>query len=204
MAKKNDENCRIVTPEFRVSYPHVWKAQAMPGTNNAPKFSVTMLFPKDSDLTVIKDAIKCAKVAKFGADKTKWPKTLASPVQDGDGDAAIVKKTGERKEGYEGHWVVKASTNADQQPGVVGKDGQAIMNQTDFYAGCYARAAVLAYVWEFPKDSGKYGVGFILDHIQKLRDGKSFSGKKPVEQVFGPVSGHGNDNSESFDEDNFA
>lgn len=198
MAKEQEDKCRIITPEFRVSYPHVWKAQAMPGTSNDPKFSITMLFSKDTDMTEIKNAIKEAKIAKFGANQKSWPKCV-SPVQDGDGEAGVTKKTGDKKEGYEGCWVIKASTSADQQPGIVGKDGKAITKQADFYAGCYARAYVYAYVWEFPKGSGKFGVGFILDHIQKLRDGKSFSGKKPVEQVFGPVAGH--DESEETVED---
>jgi len=199
--ENNTEKCRVVTPEFRVSFPHVFKPQAMSGTNNAPKYSITMLFSKDESAAWLKTVINEAKIAKFGDNKAKWPKTFVSPVGDGDSEISITKKTGKPKEGYEGHWVVKASCNAESQPGIVDQHGEPILSASEFYAGCYARAYVYAYVWEFPKDSGKFGVGFILDHVQKLRDGKSFSGKKSVSEVFGPVAGASSSDDETMSED---
>lgn len=192
-SKSDKEACRVLTPEFRVSYPHVFKAQGMQGKKEAvKKYSVTMLFPKSTDLAVIKNAMKQAKIQAFGENKEKWP-VLESPVTDGDGPTGIDKKTGERKDGYEGCWVIKASSSEDQKPSVVDQNVEPIINQNDFYPGCYARASVLAYIWD--NEFGK-GVGFILDHVQKMRDGKSFGGKPPVEQVFSPV---GTGETEDFD-----
>lgn len=183
MAKtKRSEETKIVTPEFRIAYPHLFKAQAMPGTKNAPKFSITMLFDKTSDMDVLKKAMTAAKIDKFGPDKKQWP-VMASAVKNGD-DPKYADK-----EGFKGHHAISASTNEDQRPGVVDRNGNDILDPAILYPGCYARAAVMAYIWEFPKDSGKYGVGFILDHVQKLRDGKSFGGKKPASAVFGRVEG---------------
>ena len=190
--KANKDLSRVLTPEFRVSYPHVFKAQAIKPTDK-PKFSVTMLFPKNSDLSSLKEAMKQAKIAEFGS-KENWPDDLESPVVDGDNPKHA------DKEGYKGHWVIKASTNEDQRPGVVDENVQPIVDQAKFYPGCYARAYIYAYVWEY---MGKQGVGFILDHVQKLRDGKSFGGKKPAEQVFSPVgtgdSGDFEDDTEEMD-----
>ena len=174
--KADKEKCRIITPEFRVSYPHVFKAQA-PSPKDAKKFSVTMLFPKTADLSTIKEAMKQAKLLKYGS-KENWPEDLISPVNNGD-DPKF-----EGKEGYKGHWAIKASTSEDNRPGVVDEDGEPILDASKFYPGCYARACVFAYCWEY---MGKEGVGFILDHVQKLNDGDSFGGKKSAEQVFGPV-----------------
>jgi hypothetical protein len=191
--KADKEKSRLLTPEFRVSYPHVFKANAFKG--GKPKFSVTMLFPKNSDLSPIKNAIKEAKIAKFGADKDSWPDDLESPVVDGDSPKHA------DKDGYKGCWAIKASTNEDQRPGVVDENVQPILEPSDFYPGCYARAYVYAYVWEF---AGKRGVGFILDHVQKLRDGKSFGGKKSADQVFSPVNAgamSSDDNADDVDED---
>jgi hypothetical protein len=194
--KVDKDKCRIVTPEFRVSYPHVFKPSVMKGTNNPPKYSITMLFPKDSDLTLIKTAIRDAKIAAFGA-KENWPDNIMSPVEDGDKPT----RTGAaRGEGYEGHWAIKASTNESQRPSVVDENVQPIIDQADFYPGCFARASVFAYVWEFPKNSGRYGVGFILDHVQKLRDGESFGGKKPANEVFSPVNAGPEDSEFASDE----
>jgi len=177
--KSDKEKCRVLTPEFRVSYPHVFKPQGM---NNKPnsqkKYSITMLFPKDADLGPIKEAMRQAKVQKFGEDKTKWPKGLESPVTDGDSPKNA------DKEGYAGHWAIKASSNEDQKPGVVDQNVEPIINQGDFYPGCYARASLLAYIWD--NEFGQ-GVGFILDHVQKMREGKSFAGKPQANEVFSPV-----------------
>jgi len=191
---------KIITPEFRVSFPHVFKPQKMPGTNNALKYSVVMLFPKDTDITPIKKAIAASKRMKFGKNKEEWPK-MKSPIADGDGEAGLDLK-GKRRDGYAGHWVVKASTREDAPPGVVNRQGEEILKQSEFYAGCYARAAVFANTWEFPEGSGKFGVSFILDHLQKTKDGKSFGGKVPVSEVFGAMASDEDDtvdDSEDFD-----
>ena len=59
--------------------------------------------------------------------------------------------------------------------------------------GWAARCEVVRKVGSLPeRESGKRkGVGFMLDQVQKMGDGKSFGGKKPVDQVFGPVGGAG-------------
>lgn len=190
-SKVDKDLSRIITPKFRVSYPHVFKPQAAkPGDDL--KYSITMLFPKDKDLmgqTVdgkprsIKEVLKNAKVATFGS-KENWPEDLISPVTDGDNPKFA------DKEGYKGHWIIKASSNEDQKPGLVDNENIPITEVSDFYPGCYARAYIFAYTWEY---MGKQGVSFILDHVQKLADGKSFGGKKPVEQVFSPISSEEDD-----------
>ena len=196
MAKQkiDKEKTRVLTPEFRVSYPHVFKPSVMKGTNNAPKYSITMLFPKDADLSSLKAVIRQAKIDKFGA-KENWPKVMRSPVEDGD------KPEHADKEGYADHYVIKASSNENSKPGVVDESVKTIIDASKFYPGCYARAYIFAYVWEFPEDSGKYGIGFILDHVQKLRDGKSFGGKKQPNEVFGAVSGGSADDDDDFGSD---
>lgn len=200
-SQADKDACRMITPEFRVSYPHIFKPQA-PKPTDKKKYSITMLFPKDSDLMgigldkkpiSIKQIIKNAKVAAFGPDKSKWPE-LESPVQDGD-DPKFADK-----DGYKGHWVIKASTSEEQRPGVVGPDATPITDPAAVYPGCYARAYVYACNWEYMK---RQGIMFILDHVQKTRDGKAFGGKKPVEQVFSPVESEGSESPDSDEEDDF-
>lgn len=194
MAKQEIDKTKtnIITPTFRVSYPHLFKPNAYkPG--DKLKYSVTMLFPKSADLSVMKLAIKHAKLTKW-PDKNDWPEELESPVTDGDDP-----KFAER-EGYANHWVIRASTNEEYKPTVLDRDGEEILKAGDFYPGCYARAAVYAYVWEYMK---KQGVGFILDHVQKVKDGKSFGGKKPASQVFGPLSADDGDDDDTDDEQDF-
>lgn len=191
MAKtEKNEGQRIVTPKFRASYPHLFKPQGMKGAE--PKYSVTMLFKKDQDLTKIKDAMKAAKVAAFGPDKKKWPADIESPVIDGD-----IPKYADR-EGYKGHYAIKASTNPDSKPGVVDENREEIIDPSEFYPGCYARAQVFCRVWEF---SGKTGIHFILDHVQKLGDGKQFGGKKSAKEAFAPHDEEESNDSEDESND---
>lgn len=206
MAKKlinKDIVQRMITPVFRLSYPHLFKAQA-PKPTDKPKFSITMLFPKGMDLMgqtlatdsepsrliSLKDVIRNAKLQEFG-EQANWPAKLISPVTDGDDPEKV------KNEGYAGHWVIKATSNEESRPGVVDAQGVPITEAAIIYPGCYCRAYVFARVWEY---MGKQGVQFILDHVQKMKDGKSFGGKKPVEQVFGPVSS-GDEAEETVDHD---
>lgn len=185
--------CRTLTPEFRVSYEHVFKAQA-PKASDKPKYSLTMLFSKDTDLSEIKEVMKQAKIAKYGP-KENWPDGLLSPVSDGNTHKD--KATGEIKAGYKDHWVIKATSSEDSRPTVFDTDGKEMIDSKKFYSGCYARAQVLAHVWEY---MGKSGVMFILDGAQKLRDGEAFGGKKDLSKVFTPVNGGENSFDESADE----
>ncbi len=174
----SDDKMSVVTPEFRVSYPHVFKPSAMKGQAKA-KYSITMLFDKADDLGVLKAAIHAAKIEKWGA-KDKWPANLKAPVSDGDSP----KNAG--KDGCAGHWIAKASANEESRPGVVDERALPMADQADFYAGCYAIAAIRASAWE---NEFGYGVMLILDHVQKTRDGKPFGSKKSADQIFAPISG---------------
>lgn len=211
MAKQNKELvCRMITPMFRLSHPHLFKAQA-PKPGDKAKFSITMLFKRGTDLMgstlasddeparpiSLKDVIRNAKLVKYGAQEN-WPSDLESPVRNGD-DPSFHKK-GE-KEGYKGHYVIKATSSEDQRPGVVDAQGIPITEASVIYPGCYCRAFVYARVWEHQQ--GGNGVQFILDHVQKLKEGQSFGGKKPVEQVFGPVNAGEDEAEEETEEFDF-
>lgn len=185
--------CRMITPEFRASHPHLFKAQRVK-EGDKPSFSITMLFPKDASLTgktvdgkerTLAECIKNAKIVAFGADKALWPKDLESPVRDGDSPDFLDQETGKQKDGYANHWVIKAKSSEDQRPSVIGPDMEPITLESGFIPGCYARAYVYAYAWEYMK---KKGIGFIVDHVQKTRDGKAFGGRKSADQVFSPIS----------------
>ncbi len=170
------EKRSLITPEFRVSFPHLFEPSTIPGSK--AKYSVTMLFPKNTDMKVFVLAMKEAKVAKWGNDKSKWPVEMESPVVDGDSP-----KYAER-EGYAGHWAIKASSGEDfGAPGVVDRFNKPILRANDIYPGCYARAAIFANAYD---TAGNCGVSFILDHVQKLREGKNLGGRKSADQAFGP------------------
>ena len=164
----------VKTPKFRVSFPHVFEPHAF--EKNPAKYSIVMLFPKDTDLKALKMACNAAAAQKWGTDTSKWPKNaggqpIRMPFRDG------AEKTD--LQGYEGNIFVSASTKT--KPGLVDQKLQPIEAESDFYAGCYARAELQAFAYD---TNGNKGVSFALQNVQKLADGEPFAGKKKAEDTF--------------------
>lgn len=169
-----------LTPVFRVSHPHLFKPSQMKA--GAPDYySVEMLIPKATTKKAeIEKPLLAAVREKWGANPSEWPKPLKLPFRDGDVPHG---KKREVKPEHKGMWVVRAATKAEfGKPAVVDQKRNPIDNAGDMYPGCYARAFVLASAYVNPE---KDGVSFILDGIQKYKEGEAFGGKKPVNQMFG-------------------
>lgn len=188
MENKKKEFKKVMTPMFRVSFPQVFKPKAF--GNQEPKYSLTMLFDKESaDLSDLKKAaIACAK-EKWG-EKDKWPKKLQMPFSDGDEKADL--------EGYAGMIVVRAT--AKQKPGLVDKDLDPIIDESIFYAGCYARATLSVFAYDV---QGNKGVSFGLQNIQKLKDGEAFSGRKDATKEFDAFKDDSDDSSNYENDDDY-
>lgn len=182
------EKKKVLTPEFRVSFPHVFeKHSGFEGQEE--KYSIVMLFPKSTDLKELKRAAFNAAVEKWGP-KDKWPKNLRMPFRDGDEKQDLA--------GYEG--TIFASASSKQKPQVVSNkkvDGQfPRIEKSDetFYAGCYARATLIAFSYD---KAGNKGVSFSLQNVQKIKDGEAFSGKKNADDEFEDIE-DGSENAENY------
>lgn len=174
---------QVITPEFRVSYPKVFKPERNT-LNDQDEYSLVALFAAGADLTAVKAAVKEAAEKKWGADPKKWPKNMRSPFkvqemkQDDDGNDYLPS-------GFtEGASML--SVKSQKKPGLVDASNQDIIDDNDFYGGCYARAQVNAFAYD---KKGNVGVALGLNHVQKLRDGESFgSATRNASDVFSPVS----------------
>jgi len=170
MADKMDIKLKkVITPKGRVSFPHVFTAHSFEGQE--AKFQCTLLFTHKTDLSEMKKAAENAAKEKWGTDKTKWPKTLRWPFRNGDEKQDLM--------GYAGHYYVTATSK--QKPGLVNNNRDPILDQQEFYAGCYARASLIAFAYD---TKGNKGVSFSLQNLQKLGDGQAFSGRKKAEDEF--------------------
>jgi hypothetical protein len=185
MAKINIQDKKCITPEFRVSFPQVFEAKSFEGA--PPKFSVVMLFSKKTDLKLLKKCVINAATEKWGP-KEEWPEGLRLPFKDGD------KK--KDRQGYEG--TIYVSATSKQRPGLVDQNLSPIAEgDGTFYAGCFARAELLAFAYD---TAGNKGVSFGLQNIQKTRDGESLSGRKKAEDVFEAID-DGSDDKANYEED---
>ncbi len=193
MAGKTDklESKKCLTHEFRVSYPAVFEARSY--EENDPEFGVTMLFDKDVDLSKpalgtknsLKGVIVSALKEKWG-EKDKWPKNRRSPIRDG------AEKSDEP--GYEDCFFVKARSKENRKPLIAGPNGKELKDPTAIYAGCYARAWVIAYTYD---RAGNKGVGFTLVAIQKTRDGEPLETMQDVSKLFSAVDGAEDDDTDT-------
>ncbi len=186
----------VITPTFRVSYPNVLQPR-LNTLNNKMEYSLVALFKKGESLKVLELEILRAVKEKFGetATITKTPQGLYACIP-APGKTAIpfknwpLRDQGERSKdgvlptGYE-EGAVFMNLKSKQQPGLVDKNKADIIDPAQFYAGCYARAAVNAYYYD---QAGNKGVAFGLGAIQKVADGESLSGRVDPQAAFEPIA----------------
>lgn len=177
----------VMTPNFRVSYPNVLKAKKNE-LNGQDEYSLVALFPKRTDLSALKKAALEAAIEKFGEDQKKWP-TMRTPFRDQSEKAKMDEATGKKvlPQGHEdGAFFINLKSK--QKPGVVNERVEDIINEADFYAGCWARATVNAYGYD---NKGNRGVAFGLQHVQKVKDGDPLGSRVKVQDAFTPIEGAG-------------
>lgn len=175
MTKEKTKQNLIITPVFRVSYPAVFA----PRRNDLAKrdeFTITMLFDKKTakvDLVGLKALCKEVAEEKWGVGKI--PATLKSPFRDGD-----LEKPDNLS--FKGVIFVKAWSK--YMPGLIDGKRQPIINQDEFYGGCYAKAQLNAFAYD---QGGNKGISFGLLHVQKVRDGEAFGNRTRAEDAFSPI-----------------
>lgn len=192
MANEIEKKDKMVkTPVFRASFPHVFKPHSG-FAGQAPKYSLVMLFDKKTaDIKELKKAAMNAAIEKWGP-KEKWPKGVRFPFRDGDEKSDM--------QGYEGTIFVSASSK--QKPQVINKNKELLTEEDGaFYAGCFAKATLLAYAYD---TAGNKGVSFALQNVLKIGDGESFSGRKAAEDDFSDEDFElkdGSDDASNYDAD---
>ena len=177
---------KLMTPEFRVSFPAVFKPDSF-SDDQEKKYKVTMLFPKETDLAAMYKMAEEVCREKWGKD---IPKNLRNPFRDGEEKDL---------DGYAGMFFVNCSTK--QKPGVVDMNVQPIIDESEFYAGCWAKATVTCYAYGGPGTKYRAGVAFGLQNLQKQRDDDAFSGRSKAEDDFTAVE-TGSEDPANYEQDN--
>lgn len=161
----------------RWSYANVWDPKSIDG--GKPKYSVSLIIPKDDTATVnkIKAAIQAAyeegQSKLKGNGKTVPPlSAIKNPLRDGD-----LEKPDD--EAYSGCYFVNA--NSATAPGIVDADRQPIIERSEVYSGVYGRASISFYAFNV---NGNRGIACGLNNLQKIRDGEPLGGKTSAESDF--------------------
>lgn len=167
---------KVITGPVRLSYLHVWEAVSVQD-GGPKKYSASLLIPKTDKATInaIKKAIDAAVeagVAKWGGKK---PATLKLPLRDGDAER-------EDDENYKGMYFLNAASN--QQPGVLDRDKNEMLDKTKLYSGCFAKVDINFYAFN---TNGNKGVACGLNNILKWADGPALGGKEAASVAFKDV-----------------
>ena len=180
-SKNKEQAKKIRTPRFRVSFPNILRPRE---TNKGQRYGLNMIFPKDTDLSAMKQLLKDVAISEWG----KVPKGCKFPFRDGT-----------EKEDWDGYGpdVIFAAASTTTRPGLIHRDRSPITDASEFYGGCYAHATLHAFAWEH---TGRKGVSFGLENLQKLADGPAFGGRSAPEEDFDALPEE-EDGPPDYDED---
>lgn len=159
----------FLTPEFRVSFPHVLEK------DKNDKYGLAMIFDKATvDFENLLEAVEAKIEEKWGA---KRPKQLLLPVLDGDAS--------DRDE-YQGKRYINGKCGK-YRPGLIDVNKNPIEDPEEFYPGCWARATITLYAWDNP-EVGKKGISVNVKNIMKTRDDEPLIGRVKAEDDFDGVA----------------
>ena len=170
--------CKVITGKnTRWSYANVWEPKAING--GSPKYSVSLIIPKDDKVTVAKIKAAIEAAYKEGESKLKGngrsvpPLTaIKNPLRDGDLERPD-------DPAYANAYFVNA--NSATAPGIVDADRNEIITRSEVYSGVYGRASINFYAFN---PNGNRGIACGLNNLQKFRDGEPLGGKASASSDF--------------------
>lgn len=150
----------IRTSPVRLSYPHLFKPHVGKKFKNAePRYSVTLLFPKGSDLELLREACRHAAISTWGS---KWQSMKVElPFLDQGAE-----------NGPDGAGAVMIRCTSTKQIPVVLADGRTPAKETDIYPGAWGLVSLRPYT----ADYGTKRVTLGLQAVQKIADGERLAG----------------------------
>ena len=173
-----ENTIKVITNKIRLSYVRVFEPRV--DDKGKAKYSCLLLIPKSDKAVMSKlraaqrEAINQGNQGKFNGKKLNPEKLGTGQGWDTihDGDESDVEDNA-------GCWLLNVSSGT--KPGVVDRNLDPIMDSAELYSGCYARVSLNCYPYNY---EGKIGITFGLNHVQKLQDGESLSGRTKAEDDF--------------------
>lgn len=163
---------KVVTGACRLSYCNIFKPRAFQ-EGDKEKYSTVLLIPKKNkaDIAKVKKAIKAEiENGKETFWKGKEPKDLWNPLRDGD-------EIADEHPEYEGMYYLNAKS--DTRPILLDEDGDELLDQSEMYSGCWARANIAFY----PYNNRSKGIGVALNALKKHHDDEPFGNAMTVDSA---------------------
>ena len=162
-----DDNCKVLTGEVRLSYLHIFEPWAPKDSNNDPQYSASLIIRKDDKATIkfVKEAIQNA--IDKGQKETwggKIPKNLHEPLRDGDD---------ERDDDASANAFFLNANSKKRKPGVVNSQRETLYSEDEIKSGDYGKVSIRFYPYSA---NGNNGIACALCNIMKTRDGEALGG----------------------------
>lgn len=171
---------KVVTgPNTRFSYANVWEPRKFKG--DRAKYSICLIIPKEDGETLSKVEQAIAEAYRQGQEKltvngkTAALSSLILPLRDGDMD---------KREDSVYHHAYYINARSDMPPGIVDGSLNRITEKSGFYSGCYGRASIHFYAFNY---DGKMGIACGLNNLQKLADGPALGNWSTPKEDFGDI-----------------
>lgn len=146
----------------------------------------TLLIPKTDTVTVniLNKKIEEAAVGQHGREKAASlikNGALKSPLLDGDGPQGLNRQTGERRDGFAGHWFLRCTATAKYPPqAVIARGGKWVpATSAEIYSGCYVNAVLSFFNWYNAKNGWGISPGCSIVYFAK--DGDRLGGGGPAD-----------------------
>lgn len=160
---------KVVFGPCRLSYVHLFSKYSMEGDHENGKYMTNVIIPKSETETLKAVRAAIAEAEKEGITG-KWngkkPVGLYNPLRD----AEDTKRAEE--EVYQDAFFLNAK--AATRPGVVDRNGNAIMDEEEVYSGMWAIVSLSFYPF---KKSGSVGIGCGLNNVMKYKDDERLGGR---------------------------
>lgn len=169
-----------VTPKGRMSYAqYILKPSDKKTKKGDDKYQLTMLYPPESDLTLLKNDAK-ELVAKDFANFPEHKKaSLKSPFLD------AYQKTGDER--FKGWTMLRLSTKT--KPAIVDARNNPVSDESEVYSGRWAQVSVRAGSYGTEQGAESWGVSFFLSNVMLLDHDESLGGGRVnPENEFAPVA----------------
>lgn len=182
---------KLHTPEGTACYVNLFtprqRTDAKGQPKGDPKYQLTLVFDKRTDLSELEAEAERVGKEKFGANfmnlvnkgKANWPFSSNDDKAEDDETGDPVEPFASNKGG------VHVGFKSSDKPGIVDEGAEPIMDKSDVYSGMKARVSCRAFAY----DNESKGVAFFLINVQKLGDGERLSGNPSAEDDFAPVKG---------------
>jgi len=165
----------IITPNATAIFVYVWEPRESMNEGGIAQYQLSLAFKKTEDITALRRAVKACATDKFGAAGVRLLDKTPPFRQIDDMDTPVP--------GHKGGVFITAKSKS--KPGIVDENRDVILEPMDFYPGCICRASVVPFAYD---KKGSKGVTFLLNNIQKLKDGTRLDGKKKAEDEFDDAS----------------